>query len=408
MKKILSILFLVSMLCSLLICPVNAVQQSSLGTLVNAGHDKGYSQKNPIDSKDVHFGWELGTFYISGYSRDIDENTDTPIYLKNVGDTVKLSFDLKQDINCLNGDKKLSISGDDNGYDEYFGIKKYDYDLGKGTLIIRHVDYQDNATIQVYTNYLAADGMANTDIELYEEGDYEVALNYEVKNEKVWLSLKNRFPNYRIYFKISIRNGNCMVYPLDVENDRELMNTSITENGFYLDLAKSRYLDIDIKKEVLVQGANGLTEDTRFNKPAKDGERYTEEGVYTITASNRYTGQQTVKKIYVGKDSILKAHVTTGLSISEIKQCLADGAVINSDGTITMPNAKPEQTETEQTENSTSTNDSKDNPQAESPNQQSQLFFYITVWGLILLGIMVCLTILVCNKNKRFDNNKGE
>jgi hypothetical protein len=268
------------------------------------------------------------------------------------------------------------------------------------------VDYQDNATIQVYTNYLAADGMANTDIELYEEGDYEVALNYEVKNEKVLLPLKNRFPNYRIYFKFSIRNGNCMVYPFDVETGRELMNTSITESGFYLDLAKSRYLDIDIKKEVMVQGANGLTEDTRFNKPAKDGERYTEEGVYTITARNKYTNQQTVKKIYVGKDSILKAYVTTGLSISEIKQCLASGAVINQDGTITMPNTKPEQSETEQTENSTATDDP--NPKDDPHKPPSPLFFYITVWGFIFLGITICLTVLECNKNKRSDNNKGE
>ena len=104
----------------------------------------------------------------------------------------------------------------------------------------------------------------------------------------------------------------------------------------------------------------------------------------------------------------VKGKNTSTSTISWTKPSVPDGAVINSDGTITMPNAKPEQTETEQTENSTSTNDSKDNPQAESPNQQSQLFFYITVWGLILLGIMVCLTILVCNKNKRFDNNKGE
>ncbi len=77
-----------------------------------------------------------------------------------------------------------------------------------------------------------------------------------------------------------------MVYPFDVLTKGELTNSSLTENGFYLDLAKSRYLDIDVKKEVLVQGSDALTEDTRFNRPAKDGEQYTDEGIYTITVRN--------------------------------------------------------------------------------------------------------------------------
>ena len=46
------------------------------------------------------------------------------------------------------------------------------------------------------------------------------------------------------------------------------------ENGFYLDLANSQYLDINIKKEVLNEVSEGLVEDVRFNKPAKDGEQF--------------------------------------------------------------------------------------------------------------------------------------
>ena len=37
----------------------------------------------------------------------------------------------------------------------------------------------------------------------------------------------------------------------------------------------------DIKKEILNVGQDEL--DTRFNRPAKDGETFTDEGVYTIT-----------------------------------------------------------------------------------------------------------------------------
>ena len=109
-----------------------------------------------------------------------------------------------------------------------------------------------------------------------------------------------------------------MVYPFDVATGSELTNSSMTENGFRLDLAKSRYLKVNIKREVLKDSADGLVEDTRFNGPAKDGAEYTNEGIYTITVHNEYTNQFTVKKIYVGTNNILRAYMTTGLSIPEI------------------------------------------------------------------------------------------
>lgn len=88
---------------------------------------------------------------------------------------------------------------------------------------------------------------------------------------------------------------------------------------------------------MLAEGADGLVEDTRFNGPAKDGAEYKDDGIYTITVSNQYTGQQTQKKIYVGTNLVLLAHMTTGKTIPEIKTLVAQGAVINTDGTITIP-----------------------------------------------------------------------
>lgn len=208
--------------------------------------------------------------------------------MKNVGDKVKLSFLLNQDIAKLNGNDDLSIEQDDDGYDEHFGIPKTDF--GKGMLIIRHTDYQNKTGEPVlHKNYLEGVKVkADTEVELCEEGDYEVALNYEIGVDNGIQFWKQGTYDYRIYFKFSVRNGNCMVYPFDVEKKNELTNTSVTENGFYLDFAKSRYLDIDVKKEVLKEGAEGLVEDTRFNMPASDGESYTDEGVYTIRKKSLY------------------------------------------------------------------------------------------------------------------------
>ena len=127
-----------------------------------------------------------------------------------------------------------------------------------------------------------------------------------------------------------------MVYPLDASTGSELTNSSMTENGFMLDLAKSRYLQINVKRGVLTDSADGLVEDTRSNAPARDGEKYTEEGIYTITATNQYTNQKTTKKIYVGRNNLMKAVMTSGLSIEEINKLISEGATIDDEGTLTL------------------------------------------------------------------------
>ncbi len=140
--------------------------------------------------------------------------------------------------------------------------------------------------------------------------------------------------------KFSVRNGNTMVFPFDAVTGEELTNSVFTENGFYIDLANSKYLNVDIKKEVLNEGVDGLIEDTRFNRPAKDGEKFTEEGIYTITVTNQYTNVVTEKKIYVGVNNVLKAHVVTGMPIAEIRNKIADGKTsIDKNGNLVSAEA---------------------------------------------------------------------
>lgn len=162
-------------------------------------------------------------------------------------------------------------------------------------MIIRYTDHNNVKTEPtIYTNYLEANTSigADTKVQLFEEGDYEVALDYQVTSDE----LINKTGHYRIFFRFSVRNGNCMVYPFDIKTGNELTNSSMTENGFRLDLAKSRYLKINLKREILKDSADGLVEDTRSNGPVKDGAEYTDEGIYTITVSNEYTGQLTTKR----------------------------------------------------------------------------------------------------------------
>lgn len=298
----------------------------------NTGKDNGYSKKNDIKKDDPHYGWKLGKFAISGFSSKKKDDKGNWILLKNVGDEITLYFNLSQNIEKLNGDKNIYISKDKNGYDNEFKIKQTNF--GKGTLIVRKIDATGNKNDPViYTDYLKGLKVgANTKIEVYEEGDYEVALDYEIKNDG--FIFFDSYSNYRIRFNFSIRSGNCMVYPFDVKTKEELRNTSITENGFYIDLANSMYLDVNIKREVLKDGADGLVEDTRYNRPAKSGDEFIEEGVYTITVKNNYTNETTTKKIYVGKNPELKAHVQTGRSIENIRLLVSEGAKIDEDGNL--------------------------------------------------------------------------
>lgn len=311
----------------------------SAGQVYNLGESKrvkkfsSFSEEEQIEAGDIHSGWKLGNFLVSGFTSYVKDTDGTIVFLKNPGDQVTLSFRLEQNINALNGDEKLTITPAEKANDSYFNTPTMDF--GRGALIIRHRDYTNEETEPIYHNYLSSLTTldADTFVKLCEEGDYEVALDYQVTKDE----LIDKVGRYRIFCRFAVRNGNCMVYPMDAKTGNELTNGSIAENGFRLDLAKSRYLNITVKRATLNSTGDNFVEDTRFNRAAKDGETYTDEGIYTITVRNNYTHEETIKKIAVGSDPILKAYVTTGMSLSEIQDMVENGAVIQEDGSIVEP-----------------------------------------------------------------------
>lgn len=56
-----------------------------------------YSGQEAIKNGDLHYGWKLGQFNISGFTKKIEEDGKL-VFLKNVGDEVTLWFELKQNI----------------------------------------------------------------------------------------------------------------------------------------------------------------------------------------------------------------------------------------------------------------------------------------------------------------------
>lgn len=344
-------------ICLLLIAVISIV--SLFGTLSSFAANKdqhfeiGEMQKtdgkyvpkgSEISQRDPHHGWKLGRFVIKDFTRKTEDNNGKVVFLKNVGDKISLSFNLTQNIDALNGDSSKCIAYEKKGFDKNFDFEQDEF--GRGLIIVRHTNYQGKTVQTPYTDYLSGIKVgADTQIDLLEEGDYEVALDYCISDGIAPFGLDHIgnhkivpvYSNYRIYCSFSIRNGNCMVYPFDIKTKSELTDKAFTKNGFYLDLAKSRYLNIDIKKQVLNEGKDGLVEDTRFNRPSYDGAEFTDEGIYIITVSNPSTGQQTTKTIYVGENKVLTAYATyasTGLTIGKISEMVANGSIIDENGMI--------------------------------------------------------------------------
>ena len=53
-----------------------------MGSVVNAGHDTGFSENNKITEKDPHFGWDIGSFFVVGYTRVSEDKDGIPVFLK--------------------------------------------------------------------------------------------------------------------------------------------------------------------------------------------------------------------------------------------------------------------------------------------------------------------------------------
>ncbi len=326
----------------------------NLGSRVRTEKFDGYQGVAEMKKGDPHYGWDLGQFFVSGYTDTSLDKDGNVIFLKNTGDQVSLWFNLQQTLDQLNNNSALKIEADTAGYDQYFETPTTDF--GYGALIIRKCNSENiKEKAQIYSDYLLASATsgADTKVQLFEEGDYEVALDYAIKHDKTVVFGASILPgesHYRIYFKFSVRNSNSMFFPRDLKTTSVLSNNAIAPNGFYLDLAGSKYLHLSYVREVLAPGATSLTEDIRENKAAKDGDQFTREGIYTITVTNESTGKETTKRIYVGNDEISKAYMVTGLSISEIRDRVANGSTIADDGSIIDPvviETTVEETETE-------------------------------------------------------------
>lgn len=350
MRKTLYSLFVMILILTSVICDSGFAAKETRYTLTKAldrvkmQHDSGFNHPEEMTKDDKHYSWGLGSFYIEGYTEVVFENDGTPVFLKNVGDELTLGFDLRQNINSLNGEKELKISEDTNGYDTRFEVKQTNF--GHGCLIVQETDYKNSTHKAVsYVDYLSAvqKGVANTKVKPFAEGDYKVALDYEIQSPGFLGSPV--FNDYTITFVFKIRNSNCMVFFYGLgENQDEIGNGAVAVDGFRIDFKNSYFLNVNVTREILVDNDGTLTLDKRFSRAAKDGAEFTEEGLYTITVSNKYTKEQVTKKISVGQNKVLNVYAAHSGTIepNEIAKQLNQGAKINNQWMLIFPEAQAE------------------------------------------------------------------
>ena len=310
-----------------------------VGSLAAAGDHSGYSGSQPVAQGDIHDGWKIGSFYLSGYSEILDDD----ILVKSPTEGVSLWFNLSQfDLARLHGDDSLSISSDTEGSDSYFGISGADF--RRGALIVRRTDKDGEVgEPKVTADFLGTIDTPFSDklVQVFDEGDYEVALDYRINKDRF---IFDRQYDYRIFFKFRVRSSGCSISLTDSATGGTLDDAFYTENGFKLTSPSSDYLKVKVSYSRWTEKENGYTETRIFDRlPTKD-ELFEEEGIYTVTAVNPTTDPEGdhpyIKRIYTGTDDVLKAYASgknPDMTVNMIAECLELGGTVAEDGTVIPP-----------------------------------------------------------------------
>lgn len=165
-------------------------------------------------------------------------------------------------------------------------------------------------------------------------------------------------------------------------------------------------------------GSSGLLiEDVRFDRAAKDGDQFTDEGMYTIVVTNESTNESLTKIIYVGDDPYLTALSNSGYTIEALNKRLALGAVISEDGTIIESgesDALNEETEEsvevsdagyvvsdETAEEEVSANTAETEPTDEEEENGYDSMIIVLIGGITVVAVIVVVLIIVIIRQRR-------
>lgn len=278
----------------------------SYSQLMSCADGSGYANPKALSVGDPLVGVKVAEIKLSDFSSTTVKNSKR-YFLKTAPDVPVLSIELKTDLNNLGGSSAWVNDDGDTRIPDYGFVGS----IGYGWLGISHTDYQGKVqTVAIRDVFKKVQsGSSFAPAWFGSEGSYKVSLCFEAKRQtgtyKNWhhpFYYTNDptygYTNYRIDAQFEIRNANAQVFAFDSKGN-ELLSGSVC-NQLTLDFANSRYLQINVKREITV-GSNELMEstDVRFNSVGVDKRTYSTPGVYTIEAYNDVTGAKTTRRILV-------------------------------------------------------------------------------------------------------------
>jgi hypothetical protein len=277
-----------------------------------ASDNTGYANAASLGDGDPLLGVDTVEICVNNFSSTLVKDNQR-VFLKSNPDIPTVNINVKMD--------NLDNIGETGSFltsDSYTVVPSYGYrgKIGRGLLIVEFTDCQGNK--KIYPTPDLFDVLKENDgllpMSIGEEGKYRVAVLFEagryVKSVKKW---KNPFyykkqavyeyRNYIVEAEFSVFNGNTIIYPMD-SNGNELTNGSVVDQGFYLDFASSKNLQVQVKREILAS-ENRLkeTSDVRFNTVGVDKRFYSAPGIYTITTKNQITEATTTVRILVSDEA---------------------------------------------------------------------------------------------------------
>ena len=278
----------------------------SYSQLMGCSDGSGYANAKALAVGDPLVGVNVAEIKLSNFSSTTIKYGKR-YFLKTVPDVPVLSIGLKTDLNNLGGSGAWVNEDGDTRIPDYGFVGN----IGYGWLGISYTDYQGKVqTVAIKDVFKKVKNNTSfTPAWFGTEGSYKISLCFEAKRQTgTYKNWHNPFyytndptygyTNYRIDAQFEIRNANAQVFAFDSKGN-ELQNGSVCSE-FTLDFANSRYLQINIKREVAVN-SNELMEstDVRFNSVGVDKRTYNTPGVWTVTARNEVTGDSTIRRILV-------------------------------------------------------------------------------------------------------------
>lgn len=237
-RQVVSFLLTVMMLVNGIRFPIAKAEETyrTTGTLIETGRDNGYSGSNKVEKGNPHYGWSLGNFTISGFVRKKAGAFGITTFYVHEGDTgFKLSYKLNYSLDKLAGKDNLSINEDTNGYDTEFDIEKQNF--GYGALFLRRRDNNtgkyDKASKRLNFLYARKPGNSFVVTNSMTEGDYELALDYEIQEKYGFLNSLTNWWNYKVTYRFAVRYID--EEPIETSNaNARLIKNSSTDEAYRL------------------------------------------------------------------------------------------------------------------------------------------------------------------------------